>query len=261
MPISVLGVDLSSKEWSSNGTAVLSFEDGAWGAVNVAPVTWPSAAISPLALAGAIDDFAMQQGISAISLDGPQAWRDPAAAIDKQGHGRACEKGARTPAKTGPKGIVKPSTQVGWVTFAIAVFDSLLARRHVRLANNPAGLASPPEQGTYYVLECFPTSTWKASGLTPLPGKRRRPGLARYVDSLCALYGLPRSAALTSHDDLQAIVAGLPAAALLGAPARAIAHGRPAWRIDDDWIEGLIWDAQPRALGGDEDWACDQTST
>ncbi len=256
---SVLGVDLASREWKSNGTAVLSFEDEGWRAARVHPLIWPDGPISPRVLADAVDSFALRQGIAAISLDGPQAWRDPVASLDSQGHGRACEKGARTPAKTGTRGSVKPSNQIGWVSFAIDVFQSLLARPHVRLANDPDGLAEPLGSGAYHVLECFPTSTWRASGLRPLPAKRRQPSLGEYAEALGAAHRLSMPSSVTSHDDLQAIVAALPAAALLGSPARPIAHGRPAWHLEDHWVEGLIWDAQPPPAGFTP-VAVDQTS-
>jgi hypothetical protein len=68
---------------------------------------------------------------------------------------------------------------------------------------------------------------------------------------LIRAYGLPSADRGPGHDDLQAIVAALPAAALLGAPARPLPRGLPARSLDGAGpartgrAEGIMWDAQP----------------
>ena len=71
-----------------------------------------------------------------------------------------------------------------------ATLDEPLRKPNVVLMNEDAPL---PADG-YVVLECFPTSVWRASGLTTLPGKRKHPALAPYVTALSDAYMLPRSA-------------------------------------------------------------------
>lgn len=59
-------------------------------------------------------------------------------------------------------------------------------------------------------------------------------------------------ARIDSHDDLQAVVAALPAAALVGAHVQPQPHGDPCRRISHARthyrVEGVIWDARPRAI-------------
>jgi hypothetical protein len=203
-------------------------------------------------MADAIDQWALGSGLQAISIDGPQGWRDPGAKA-RPGVGRRCEFEARTPGKTGTYGQSYPGTYLGWVRFSIDVFEHLQRRSHVHIANDPCGCVHRLPPGQYYVLECFPTSTWRASGLDPLPGHASAPPsvVRRYAQALWNRFGLPDWARLDHHDHLQAVVAALPAAALLGGPCVAIPRGESA-RVTDGSdalprhvVEGLIWDAQP----------------
>jgi hypothetical protein len=216
-----------------------------------AAITWPAVALSPAAMAAAIDHHARAHDVRAIALDGPHAWRDPATPTTSPGVGRRGEYALRTQGKTGVRGTTYPRTQRGWTEFSIAVFAALLDRADVALA---APGVAPPRRG-YVVLEAYPTAIWRAAGLAPLPAKRARPDLADHAARLAAAFGLPAFAP-TSHDDLQAVVAALAAAGL--ADGRARAHGVAAARLDghlgdhlgDHLIEGYVWDVVPprRAL-------------
>jgi hypothetical protein len=75
--ISVLGIDLATN-WRSLGSAVLSFEDARWIDCVPGAIVWPESTCDAAAIADAILTFALENRISAISLDGPQGWRDPA---------------------------------------------------------------------------------------------------------------------------------------------------------------------------------------
>ncbi len=89
--VAVLGVDLGVR-WESTGSALLSFRPGG-GWVDAVPgaIPWPSEReCTAAAVAGEIDGFARSQGITAISLDGPQGWRAPGVQ-GRQGVGRWCE--------------------------------------------------------------------------------------------------------------------------------------------------------------------------
>jgi hypothetical protein len=254
--ITVLGVDLAVKSWQDNGSALLSIEHDSsshWTSCVVGAIEWPTQDLSASAMATAIDRAALTQQAAAVSLDGPQGRRDPEAGARK-GVGRACEYEARTPGKTGMFGQVYPGGYFRWVQFSIEVFDRLLTLPHVHLVNDTTvQTLSPLPTGNYYLLECFPTSTWRTSNLVPLPGHRKAPPaiVTQYARSLQAAFGLPEASITNHHDHLQAIVAALPAAGLLGGPCKAIARGIEArailsqGEIPAHRVEGLIWDALP----------------
>ena len=101
-----------------------------------------------------------------------------------------------------------------------------------------------PIPNSYRVLECFPTSAWRSSGLRPLPAKSKNPPLAGYRDSLCAAYGFPKFD-IDSHDDLQAVVAALCAVGAIGGPVLPVPQGVTGRVIATGRIEGLIWDVTP----------------
>jgi hypothetical protein len=261
--VAVLGVDLGTR-WATTGSALLAYAGDRWTTCAPCALAWPDAPVSPGAMAGALDRFARARGVRAIGIDGPHAWRHPDAAA-RPGVGRWCEYLARTPGKTGARGRCFPATYLAWVEFAIALFDALLALPGVALANGrdaaaprAAGLdRAAGRAGGYLLLECFPTATWRSSGLGPLPAKARATPAAveAWSRRLAAAYGLPASAVTDRHDDLQALVAALPAAALLGGPATLVAHGTATVTIGEDRgaahrVEGFIWDAAPLPVRG-----------
>jgi len=249
----VLGIDLASSKWSAVGSATIEFDDEAdrFTRVVAGAIRWPTIQLTPDALAEAIDVFARREGVWAVALDGPQGWRDPATPEGTPGVGRRCEYECGTQGKTGAYPRTYPGTQGTWIEFCVEVFAKLLGRPGVALA----GLAtSNGFSGAYVVLECFPTSAWRSSGLVPLPAKAKKPDLAPYVQSLTAAYQLPDTE-VSSHDDLQAVVAALTAAAAVGGPAIALAKGAPASVVvhaDGSRlrIEGYIWDVKPLLATG-----------
>ena len=258
--LKVLGIDLACRSWADNGSALLAFGGvpSAWSLCEVGAIRWPKAPLSPAAMARAIDAFAIAHGVGAVSIDGPQGWRSPLAGA-RRGVGRLCENEARTPGKTGKFETTYPGNYVGWVRFSIAVFQELLSLGRATLANDPeaAMLMSPAGPGRYVLLQCFPTSTWRCSGLVPLPGHRNAPPVVveRHAAAMCDRFGLPAAAMTRHHDNLQAIVAALPAAALLDGPCKAIPRGQPGFRqaalgdCPEHRVEGIIWDARPREGG------------
>jgi hypothetical protein len=245
--IRVLGVDLGMS-WAAIGLAVLEFRSAIWTSVRVLRLSSAPPLSDARVLAGVIDGICRTECISAVSIDGPQGWRDPVAPRSR-GFGRLCEVQARTAFKAGPYGIAAPAGCVGWVAFSVSVFDELLRSPSVFLADGPAGGHG---DGGYLVLECHPTSTWRESGLRPLPAKRKAPPevLGTYAERLRAEFGLPAAPA-EDHDGLQAVVAALPAAGLLGGPATAVPKGQPSRVLPagatapPHRVEGLIWDARP----------------
>jgi len=255
--LAVLGIDLASRSWQDNGSAIVGFSTGeqkTWNSVECGCITWPTEVLSASAMAKTIEQVVESRAIAAVSLDGPQGWREPDATVRK-GVGRLCEYESRCQGKTGEYGKTYPQTQHNWIRFCIDVFGELIAGGKAQVANDPQQLTVEKLlDGKFWLLECFPTSTWRSSRLAPLPGKSRvgkkRELVAAYVRSLQQRYRLPNlDPWLGSHDDLQAIVAALPAAGLLGGPCLAIPKGKGSWQVKakdatpEHWVEGVIWDA------------------
>lgn len=259
--VRVLGIDLARRSWRDIGSTILSFTTGdesVWDACHIDAISWPDLPMSPDTIADTIDHFTLATGCAAVSIDGPQGWRDPYV-TSRAGVGRWCEYEARTPGKTGTFGVVYPRTYAPWVILSIAVFRSLLERPYVTLINDSELRSlAPPSTGQYYLLECFPTSTWRTSNLTPLPGHQKAPPavVEAHAQTLQERFGLPATVITGEHDHLQAVVAALPAAALLDGPCEAISRGESARDesatrdIPAHRVEGLIWDARPRQSTG-----------
>src|SRR5437016_13575511 len=75
----VLGIDLASAKWSWVGSASIEFDDqaSAFTRVVAGAITWPAVPVRPTpdALADASDAFARREGVSGVSVDGPQELR------------------------------------------------------------------------------------------------------------------------------------------------------------------------------------------
>jgi hypothetical protein len=124
------------------------------------------------------------------------------------------------------------------------VYDALSRRGWRRLQTLPQPLsadtaAAPSER---ILVESYPHAAWKSLGLKPLPAKRR----ARVID-LAESYGALRSVVPfttnrpPNHDQLQAIVAGLPGLALEEHnPSAMRIVGNPPRREQGHWREGFI---------------------
>ena len=252
---SALGVDLALRAWCDVGAAVIGWEGAHWTRWRTR-IRRPSGEPTAAAVADWVDGLARAAGAGAVGLDGPLGWRDPEAPSGLPGVGRRADYAVRAQAKVGVYGRCYPGTQLRWTAFCVDVFADLLGRDGVVLANSDDVARARPPRGGYLLLEAFPTACWRASGLAPLPSKRRSNAavLAERAGALRAAFGLPPRAT-PGHDDLQATVAALPAAALLGGPAEAQAHGLPAqWSPargarPAHWVEGLVWTASPRERG------------
>jgi hypothetical protein len=163
-------------------------------------------------LAGRLNHLCGVRGIRLMMLDGPQAWKSRSNGL---AHARVSERQLNTAAKTGLPGMVKPITYRPFAEFCLDVYDALCRRGWRRLeARDQPG--SPQDQNQEPVLvESYPYAAWKSLGVKPLCSKRR----AR-VSDLAEAYGALRSLIpITTnrppnHDQLQAIVGGLPGLAL-----------------------------------------------
>jgi hypothetical protein len=186
-------------------------------------------------LAGRLNHLCNLRNIRVIMLDGPQAWKSSANGL---AHSRVSERQLNTAAKTGLPGMVKPITYRPFAEFCLDVYDAL-CRRGWRRFQTQGQRGTPPER---VLVESYPYAAWKSLGLKPLPSKRR----AR-VSDLAEAYGALRSLIPfttnrpPNHDQLQAIVGGLPGLALEErntAGARIV--GNAPRREDGHWREGFI---------------------
>ena len=157
-------------------------------------------------------------------LDGPQAWKSATNGFD---HARVSERQLNTAAKTGLPGMVKPVTYRPFAEFCLDVYDALCRRGWRRW--KPA--TSRARRTERILVESYPFAAWKSLGLKPLPSKRRAK-----VSDLAEAYRALRSVIPfttnrpPNHDQLQAIVGGLPGLALeeRNTAAPALSAIRPA---------------------------------
>ena len=190
-------------------------------------------------LAGRLNHLCAVRDIRVLVLDGPQAWKSRSNGLE---HARVSERQLNTAAKTGLPGMVKPISYRPFAEFCLDVYDALCRRgwRRLETSEQPGSvLDRNPER---VLVESCPHAAWKSLGLNPLPSKRK----AR-VSDLAEAFGALRSLIPftvnrpPNHDQLQAIVGGLPGLALEehnAAGARIV--GNPPRREEGHWREGFI---------------------
>lgn len=250
--MSILSVDLAYRRWSDLGIAILNRPAQA-GPVDCELIAWdgsdldsddpgqgPKAPVHPEILAGRLNHLCHVRGIQVLLLDGPQAWKSQRNGLQ---HARLSERQLNTAAKTGLPGMVKPVTYRTFTEFCMDVYDGLCRRGWKRLATQKRPEHDRPDKWPERVLvESYPHAAWRSLGLSPLPSKRR----ARVSDLAAGFAALNAVVPLRvnqppNHDQLQAIVGGLPGLALeeqdLGA-ARFL--GESPRREEGHWREGFI---------------------
>ena len=141
--------------------------------------------------------------------------------------------------------MTKPGDDVGFITFAIELFDALANRGWPRLTTP----AVPPSQRRC-AIESFPTSAWRSLGLVPLPGKAATAPemvLARLqCCGQCSLWTLRMTSRMTNPG----VVAGLAGVALDdGNEAGLAIAGIPPVRLEGTWREGFIVNPTRKAAG------------
>jgi hypothetical protein len=195
--------------------------------------------IEPEILAGRLNHLANVRGVRILMLDGPQAWKSKSNGLE---HARVSERQLNTAAKTGLPGVVRPVTYRPFAEFCIDVWDALCRRGWRRLSTREH--ASSPQERV--LVESYPYAAWKSLGLKPLCAKRR----ARVSDLAEASAALQAVVPFTAnrppnHDQLQAIVGGLPGLALeerkagdMGNAMRIV--GSAPRREEGQWREGFI---------------------
>jgi hypothetical protein len=229
----ILSVDLAYKTFRDVGAVILRQEREEISC-ELAPIPL-SGDPDPDQLAQFLVEYCEASHVRIILLDGPQGWKSGSNGLI---HSRTCERELNTPAKSGLPGCVKPENYRPFVEFSIAVFDALSRLGWSRL---PASQAPLSEQGGTAV-ESFPLSAWRSLGIKALPAKAKaRPiDLKSALESLMSLVPL-RVAGTPSHDELQAIVAGLAGIALQGGRwDRCAVAGTPPVLEEGIWREGFI---------------------
>ncbi len=271
--MAVLSVDLACRRWSDLGVVVLNrvrqqsaaaapdtvvaceivpFADPGLGPRGPGPKKGPSPAYAKIGaqidteidaeiLAGRLNHLCNVRGIRILMLDGPQAWKSRDNGLE---HARGCERQLNTAAKTGLPGMVKPRTYRSFAEFCMDVYDALCRRGWQRLETQrqPARPDEPGQPAQRILVESYPYAAWKSLGLKPLPAKRRAK-----VSDLAEAYGALRAVVPfttnrpPNHDQLQAIVGGLPGLDLEEPnPAGVRIVGNPPRREQGHWREGFI---------------------
>ena len=253
--MAVLSVDLAFRRWSDLGIVVLNGSpapsQGAADITKLAGVGPDLAEESPIQceiipwndpgavdaniLAGRLNHLCGVNNIRVMMLDGPQAWKSLS---NGEQHARVSERRLNTAGKTGLPGLVKPATYRAFTEFCVDVYDALCRRGWRRLETREQP-GSPQER---VLVESYPHAAWRSLGIKPLPSKR----LARVSDLADAFASLRQIVPLAvnrppNHDQLQAIVGGLPGLALEAHnTAGAQIVGKPPRREDGHWREGFI---------------------
>jgi hypothetical protein len=258
--VAVLSVDLAYRRWSDLGIVVLNRPSPQVGPVydpidcEIVPATAAGFAAGPVTgldtnlppgpvdaniLAGRLNHLSNVRNIRVIVLDGPQAWKSLHNGAE---HARISERELNTAAKTGLPGMVKPITYRLFAEFCLDVYDALCRRGWRRLDTRDQP-ASPEVQNQERILvESYPHAAWKSLGLKPLPSKRRAKvsDLAEAYRALNALIPITTNRP-PNHDQLQAIVGGLPGLAIAERNAAAACIvGNPPRREEGHWREGFI---------------------
>lgn len=234
--MAVLSVNLAYGRWTDLGIVVLERGAEPESPVQCEIVLWNEPGpVEAEVLAGRLNHLCAVRDIRVMVLDGPQAWKSRENGLQ---HARVSEKRLNTAAKTGLPGVVKPVTSRRFAEFCVDVFDALCRRKWRRLETT----VQPGLPAERIVVESYPHAAWKALGIKPLPSKRR----AKVSDLAEAFAALKAVAPLTvnrppNHDQLQAIVGGLPGLALEARDAHgALLVGKAPRREDGQWREGFI---------------------
>jgi hypothetical protein len=230
--MNILSIDLAHRRWRDFGAAVV--RAGSSGATYELLPSEDARTPAPDDVADFAVHTARQFNASLILLDGPQGWKDPMNGLT---HSRMCERELNTPGKTGLPQNAKPANYLPFIKFSIHVFDALDARGWRRF--DPGVWRA----GDLAVVETFPLSAWRSLGLKSLPAKSK----ARPSDIFACFQRLTNSRLVSggetvpTHDQLQAIVAGLGGLGILtGDKRRYSLAGAPSSIVDGTWREGYI---------------------
>lgn len=232
--MAILSVDLACKHYNDIGMVLLD-DDPSGAKYELMPFeNRQSGAPTPEHVADSIIEVSDRAGVSLILVDGPQAWKNPSNGLL---HCRVCERALNAPAKTGLPGTTKPGNYLAFISFSIQVFDEFHSQGWPRYY--PTTWCS----GQSVAVETLPLSAWRSLGLPGLPAKSKASdSTIRAHYQLLVDEGLLASGGQTpSHDQLQALVAGLAGLGLMASSAnRYEAVGVAPFVLDGTWREGYI---------------------
>ena len=247
----VLSVDLSCRSWAELGLVLLE-QKGPLISCDI--LRWDDPAPPPVVeLAMRLDSVCTERKAGVLMLDGPQAWKS-----DDNGElfCRKSERELNTPAKMGLPGIVLPGTYERFVGYCLALYDALGRLGWQRLATRD----HPNDLPQKLLIVSYPHAAWKSLGIAPLPAKRkcRVSDLAEAFAALTALLPVTTSQP-PNHDQMQALVGGLPGLAIeQHNEAATWIAGQPPRQEGGFWREGFIAvplppRARPIPLSGEHD--------
>lgn len=235
----VLSVDLACRSWSDLGVVLLDQKENG---IVCEMIRWTDPYPPPVVeLAIRLDSICSERNAGVLMLDGPQAWKSE---DNGQEFCRLPEREVNTPAKTALPGNVLPGTYERFVGYCLALYDALGRLGWQRLATQEQAETAPRK----ILVESYPNAAWKSLGIVPLPAKRkcRVSDLARAYAALTALLPITSSQP-PNHDQLQAIVGGLPGLAIeqttvrrAATPIRSRIEGQPPRQEGGYWREGFI---------------------
>jgi hypothetical protein len=236
----VLSVDLACRSWSDLGVVLLE-QKGARNDMRIACeiFQWQDAGSpSVVELAIRLNTLCLERRVNILMLDGPQAWKS-----EDNGYPfcRASERELNTSAKTGLPGTVLPGTYERFVGFCLALYDALGRLGWQRLATRERFADHADGPSRRILVESYPHAAWKSLGIPSLPAKRkcRVSHLAEAYAALTTLLPITTSQP-PNHDQLQAIVGGLPGLAIEQRDGTARIVGQPPRREGGHWREGFI---------------------
>lgn len=227
MTLACVAVDLAAQVPSEIGVAVLreSRRGVSCELTNGEALGLTRATLSPSAVAQRLLALAGKHDAQAVVIDGPAAWA--ADALPPQF--RIAERVLRTPGKLYGPGDVRPRTWLRFAEFSLALFDELEAGGYRRLGD-AAGFRADTAAGQRWAIETFPSAFWSRWGRTigvgrlPQAGRRDPAALESHTASLSQVVRWARPPCAPSHDELQAVVAGLPCLSALGSRAVRCGH-------------------------------------
>lgn len=235
----VLGIDLATRQYADIGIALLTSHASQVQAsqVDVQLIRPGEQFRDPPTVVDLVQFIArlnQRTPLHIVAVDGPQGWQDPRNGLT---HARVCERCLNTQAKMGAPGSVKPGPSLRFAQFSVDLFDALAGVGWPRYNHAHEELPTTP-----VAIEVYPTAGWRALGLRPLPSKAtvQHDELARWLGQLQVSFRLAL-AEIPTHDELQAMIAGLVGLALAsGDHTQVEPCGLPPQLVDGHWREGPI---------------------
>jgi hypothetical protein len=239
--MAVLSVDLAYRSWCDLGVVLLEQKPSSGPTPQPFPqiaceiIHWPETYAPPVVeLALRLNQLCLERGAGVLMLDGPQAWQSDDAGKAASG---MRQRESNPTGKTGPNGTAGPGTYERFAGYCLALYDALGRLGWQRLAQRDQ--ATPLAKKI--LAESHPHAAWKSLGITPLPerSKCRVSHLAEAYAALTAILPISANCA-PNHDQLQAIVGGLPGLSIERRNAAGARLANAAPRQEDwQWHEGF----------------------